>query len=235
MIDLSRRSVDTELMDTETVEPADFGRCLGDLAVVNRLTLARRPTLRWLARATQGRSEFSLLDVGFGQGDMLRAIALWAVKRGLRATLSGIDLHPSSEIAARAATPPELGIEYRTADVFGYVPKHRPDFVVSALMTHHLSDAQVVAMLHWMQRTAVRGWFVSDLHRHRIAYYGFRAMAALSGWHRFVRHDGAVSIARSFRRADWQRYLDEAGMTAQISWRLPFKLCVGKLCVGRLD
>ncbi len=54
-------------------------------------------------------------------------------------------------------------------------------------------------------------------------------MAAISGWHRFVRHDGAVSIAKSFRRADWERYLAEAGVTAEIRWRLPFKLCVGRL------
>jgi 2-polyprenyl-3-methyl-5-hydroxy-6-metoxy-1,4-benzoquinol methylase len=228
-MDFSTRSTLEELMDTETVDVADFGRCLGDLRIVNIVTLGKRPTLRWLARATKGLRSFSLLDVGFGHGDMLRAIARWSDKRGLAARLSGIDLHPSSEMAARAATPAELRIEYRTADVFAFAPAPAPDFIVSALMTHHLSDAQVIAMLQWMDRTAVRGWFISDLHRSRIAYWGFRAMAAVSGWHRFVRHDGAVSIARSFRRADWERYLAEAGVEAEIRWRLPFKYCVGRL------
>jgi 2-polyprenyl-3-methyl-5-hydroxy-6-metoxy-1,4-benzoquinol methylase len=188
--------------------------------------------LRWLKQATRGMDSFSLLDVGFGHGDMLRGIARFAAKRNIRADLTGIDLNPSSEIAARAATPPGYApgvtIAYRTADVFAYVPEQRPDFIVSALMTHHLSDAQVIDMLRWIDRTALRGWFISDLHRHRVAWLAFRAMAAVSGWHRFVRHDGAVSIARSFRRADWERYLAAAEVSAEISWQLPFKYCVGK-------
>jgi 2-polyprenyl-3-methyl-5-hydroxy-6-metoxy-1,4-benzoquinol methylase len=228
-MDFSRRSTREELMDTEAVDAAEFGRCLGDLAIVNILTLGRWPTLRWLRRATRDVERFSLLDVGFGQGDMLRAIAKWAARRGKRAVLSGIDLNPSSEIAARAATPVGMEIAYATADVFAYDPQPQPDFVVSALMTHHLTDAQVIEMLRWIDRTAVRGWFISDLHRHPIAYWGFRVMAALSGWHRFVRHDGAVSIARSFRREDWRRYLAAAGVEAEIRWRLPFKLCVGRI------
>jgi 2-polyprenyl-3-methyl-5-hydroxy-6-metoxy-1,4-benzoquinol methylase len=228
-MDFSRRSTLEELMDTEAVDAAEFGRCLGDLRIVNIVTFGRWPTLRWLRRATDGMDSFSLIDVGFGHGDMLRAIARWAAKQGKRADLSGIDLNPSSEIAARAATPPDMQITYHTADVFSFAPAAPPDFIVSALMTHHLSDAQVVEMLRWMDRTARRGWFISDLHRSRIAYWGFRTMAAVSGWHRFVRHDGAVSIARSFRRADWTRYLAEAGVEAEIVWRFPFKYCVGRL------
>jgi 2-polyprenyl-3-methyl-5-hydroxy-6-metoxy-1,4-benzoquinol methylase len=229
MIDLAVRSSEPEWMDVEEVDAAEFGRCLGDLAAVNIVTLARRPTLRWLSRATQGMSSFSLLDVGFGHGDMLRVIARWAARRGLAAELSGIDLNPSSEIAARAATPPEMAIDYRTGDVLAWEPERRPDFVVTALMTHHLTDDQVVALLRWMDRVAVRGWFNSDLHRHVIAYYGFRVMAAIAQWHRMVRHDGAVSIAKSFRRADWEQLTAAAGVDAEIRWMIPFKYCVSRI------
>lgn len=229
MIDLSARSTEPEWMDEPGIEVAEFGRCLGDLEAVNRVTFGHRPILQWLAKATKGLGAFSLLDIGFGHGDLLRAIARWSARRGLRATLSGIDLSPSSEIAARAATPPEMGIDYQTADVFAFAPAVPPDFVVTSLMTHHLADAQVVAFLRWIDRTAVRGWFNSDLHRHVLAYYGFRAMAAVARWHPMVAHDGAVSISKSFRRADWVRLLAEAGVTAEITWVTPFKLCVGRL------
>ena len=121
-----------------------------------------------------------------------------------------------------------MAIEYDTGDVFAYRPPSRPDYVVSSLFTHHLPDAQVVEFVRWMEATATRGWFVNDLHRHAVAYYGFRALAALSGWHRFVRHDGAVSIARGFRRGDWERYLAEAGVQATITWKTPFRLCVAR-------
>ena len=228
-MDLSVRSGEAEWMDDPAHDPEDFGRCLGDLESVNRVTFGTRPTLRWLARATQNMGSFSLLDVGFGHGDMLRAIARWAARRGKTAILSGIDLSPSSERAARLATPPELAIDYRTADVFAYEPPLQPDFVIAALMTHHLPDAKVVELLCWMDRVARRGWFNSDLHRHWLAYHGFRAMGAVARWHPMVRHDGAVSIAKSFRRADWAALLTEAGVEAEVRWMTPFKLCVGHL------
>lgn len=216
-------------METEKVPPADFARCLGDLAVVNRVTFAHRPTLAWISRAVADAPEFSVLDVGYGEGDMLRAIARWAARGGKRAKLSGVDLDPSSALAAREKTPATMEVAYHTGDVFAFTPTPRPDFVISSLFTHHLSDAQVVAFLRWMEATAVRGWFVNDLHRHWFAYHGFRAMAAVAGWHRFVRHDGPVSIARAFRRADWQRYLAEAGVPGTIAWRFPFRFCVERL------
>ena len=228
-MDLSVRSGEAEWMDDPGHDPVDFGRCLGDLALVNRVTFAARPTLRWLARATRGLDAFSLLDVGYGHGDMLRAIARWSAKRGKWAELSGIDVSPASALAARAATPAGMTIDYRIGDVFACEPEHAPDFVVSSLFTHHLTDAQVVAFLRWMERFAARGWFVNDLHRHAVAYHGFRAMGAIARWHKMVRHDGAVSIAKSFRPADWEALLAEAGVIAEIRWMMPFRLCVGRL------
>lgn len=216
-------------MDTIPVPPEDFHACLGDLAVVNRVTFTHRPTLRWLSRVTRGRKEFSLLDVGYGHGDALRRIALWAGKRHKRAVLSGIDLDPSSELSARAATPDDMKIEFHTGDALTYQPAEKPDYIVSSLMAHHLQDAKVVEFIRWMERTARVGWFVNDLHRHWLAWYGFRALAAVARWHRFVGHDGAVSITRAFVRADWERYLAEAGTTADIEWLFPFRLCVSRV------
>src|SRR3546814_2814902 len=54
MPDFSRRSTTPERMDTETVDYPDFRACLHHLAMVNRLTLAGRPTLGWLDQAVVG-------------------------------------------------------------------------------------------------------------------------------------------------------------------------------------
>jgi hypothetical protein len=222
-------------MDGPDVPAAERARCLADLAVINTLTLARRPTMAWLARALAEAppgARFTLLDVAYGQGDLLRAVAAWAKHRGLEADLVGIDLHPGSEAAARAATPTGVAIEYRTADVFGFEPDRPIDLVVSSLFAHHLDGEAVPAFLGFMERTAQRGWFVNDLHRHAFAYYGFRALARLAGWRPLVRHDGAVSVARSFRRDDWEWAVTAAGLDpagVAIDRRFPFRLCVGRL------
>ena len=41
------------------------------------------------------------------------------------------------------------------------------------------------------------GWFVNDLHPHALPYHFFRHWSGLARWHRFVQHDGPVSIARA--------------------------------------
>ena len=80
---LAERSDAEELMDADDL-PADvYAAVVGDLAKVNVVTMAARPTLGFLARAVGDRRRLRLLDVGFGDGDMLRRIARWAARRGI--------------------------------------------------------------------------------------------------------------------------------------------------------
>ena len=239
--DRHRRSTAAELMDVERVTPDDLAACLRDLAQVNTLTLARPPTLRWLADVTRTVSPPSgrpwrLLDVGFGDGDMLRAIRRWTRRQGVSMELLGLDLNPDAATAARAATPAEMTIDYLTSDLFAFAPDRPIDLIVSSLFTHHLDDGQLVRFLRWMGDTAQAGWFVNDLHRHAIAFHGFRLLATVMRWHRFVRHDGPVSVARSFRAADWQRALAAAGLAddrVTMRWHFPFRLCVAHRTTGQ--
>jgi SAM-dependent methyltransferase len=231
------RSPDTEWMDTETVPYEDFRACLVDLSSVNRLSFGYRPTLRFLDRLRrEGRlpagRPLAIVDAGSGYGDTLRAVARWGAANGVALRLTGVDLNPWSTRAATEASP-GLDISFVTDDVFAYATRsgEPPDVVLSALFTHHLSDRQVVDFLRWMESTARIGWFVNDLHRHALSYFGFSAIATLARWHRFVRHDGPVSIARGFVRADWDRLLGAAGLSgaATVRWWTPFRLCVERV------
>ena len=228
MRSLRRRVREDEQMDDPSLDPAVYDSVLKGLGRVNSWTFAARPTLDFLKRGTRGRDRFSLLDVGSGEGGMLRVIARWAKQRGISAELTGVDLNPKSEGVARAMTPPGAPITYRTGD---YRDLGRFDFVVSSLVAHHMTDDQLRDFLRWMEANSDRGWFVNDLHRHSFAYYGFPLLATLLRVHRIVREDGRLSIARSFRRADWQAILAEAGVTEGVRVRryFPFRLCVERL------
>ena len=220
------------MMDGDNVTEADFAACLADLATVNTVTLARPPTLRWLKRATRGMERFSLIDIGSGEGDMLRAIAQWARKAGVDADLTGVDMNPRAEPAARAATHADLDIKYVTGNVFDHRPDTPPDFVISSICTHHMTDDEIGVFLSWMDNNAQRGWFNNDLHRHWFAFYGFAALSRVVRWHRFVRHDGPVSVARSFSRADWERLIEASGVPrehVELRWEFPFRFCLGRV------
>jgi len=217
---------------------AEFRDCLRDLEQVNRIVRTYPPTLRWLrqfARAKDGlanNNPLHIVDVGCGGGDMLRRIEAWARTHQVAVKLTGIDLNPHAGQAARAFTANSSRIAWITGDAFSYVPEIPIDVVISSLFTHHLPDTEIVRFLEWMESVTVRGWFINDLHRERMPYYGFRALAWLMHWHRFVRHDGPVSIRRSFSVDDWQGYAAAAGLRAEdvrIRTARPARLCVGRV------
>ncbi|MEH3159842.1 MAG: methyltransferase domain-containing protein [Sphingomonas taxi] len=226
---LAVRAEAEELMDADHL-PADvYAAVVADLARVNTVTLAARPTLAFLDRVIGTQRTLRLLDVGFGDGDMLRRIARWAEKRGVAAELVGIDLNPRSEAAARAHTPAGLPIVWRTGDYAGLAGQGW-DVVISSLVAHHMTTDQLVAFLRFMEAEARRGWLVNDLHRHGFAYRGFPLLARLAGWHAIVRHDGRLSIARSYRPGEWPPLLAAAGVTdARVFRAFPFRLCVERL------
>jgi len=221
--DLSRRGTGDAYLDLPTIDPDLYRRSYQDLATFNRITLAHRPALKWLANTTEGIDVFSLCDVGFGAGDFLRAVAVWAARNGKKANLWGIDLHPLSAGHAQSLTPSWMSIDYRTGDVFGL--RAQSDIIVSSQATHHMSDEEIVELLRWMADSARIGWHNSDGHRSRLVADGVRVLGVLLGWHPVTRRDSCGCITRCFRRSDWDRYIGESGVSATVSWHA-FRWCV---------
>ena len=230
MRDLSVRSYQEEQMDAADLDPAVYARVLHDLARVNRWTFTAKPVLAFMKRAIGDARAFRLLDVGFGDGDVLRAIARWARRRNLAADLVGVDLNENSLAAARESTPREMPIDYRAGD---YLDQAGPfDFVISSQVAHHMTDDQLRTFIRFMEREARTGWLICDLHRHGFAHWGFPLLARLLRVHRIVREDGQLSIARAFRPAEWRAILADAGVplaSVRIVRRFPFRLCVERL------
>ena len=214
-------------MDDASATEAEFSAALTDLERINRMSLAYRPVLRWLDRvvAKDGAPKrLSVLDVGAGGGDMLQAIAAWGEKRGVALDLTGLDRSPWAGRHAAARGRPGRWI---TADLFDLDPAERFDVVVCSLFTHHLFGPVLVDFLRWIDARAVRGWLISDLHRHPVPWAFVWAGVRLLRMDPMVVHDSTVSIARGFRREDWVEALREAGVAAEIRWAFPFRWQVG--------
>jgi SAM-dependent methyltransferase len=210
--------------------------CLHDIARVNRLTFAYRPTISWMEELITAHPPSSeplrVVDVGCGDGDTLRRIDAWAAKRRVPVALTGIDVNPDAIRAARESTPPMQQIEWIVGDALSHAATGDIDVVICSLLTHHLTDSQIAQFLRWAERTARWGWFVNDLHRKPVPYHLFRLLARFTTWHPFVKNDGAVSIRRSFVVGDWQRLCSAAGLDARVvsikEYR-PARLCVGRI------
>jgi 2-polyprenyl-3-methyl-5-hydroxy-6-metoxy-1,4-benzoquinol methylase len=218
---LTTRSRQEEQMDAPGLDPAVYERVLHDLARVNRWTFTAWPSIAFLNRAIGPAKRFRLLDVGFGEGDVLRAIARWARRRGIEAELVGVDLNANSLQAARRATPADLGIEYRAGDYLDQPEQF--DFIISSQVAHHMTDTQLMTFLRHMEGNARLGWLICDLHRHGFAHWGYPILARLLRVHRIV---------RSFRQAEWRAIVAEAGISEEqvrIVRRFAFRLCVERV------
>jgi SAM-dependent methyltransferase len=202
----------------------DLRACLRDISRVTALTGGYRPTLKWLNHVysvlpVQSRP-VHIVDIGCGYGDFLRRIHTWAEEKKLPVLLTGIDLNPDAVQVARAG------------NAHDFRPPQGIDLVISSLVMHHLETREIVDMLDWMESNARLGWFISDLHRHKFPYHAFRFIARFMPWHRFVKHDGPVSILRSFRHADWKAMLKAAAIPENgyiLREYRPARLCVARL------
>jgi len=233
VFDSGRRSAQPEILDGP-VESAELADILRDLARFNGAMLGHWPVLRWLERAAAAvpaDTPLTLLDVGCGYGDLLRAVRRWARKRGRAMKLIGIDLSPQVVEIARNATEAADEIEYQAVDIFDYRPGGAIDFVVTSLVAHHLPDVMIVRFLRWMEASARRGWLIYDLQRNAVPFYFIALAGALLRLHPVVVYDGRVSVARSLTRTEWRARIAEAGLdqrAVELGWFM-FRFALGRL------
>jgi 2-polyprenyl-3-methyl-5-hydroxy-6-metoxy-1,4-benzoquinol methylase len=219
-------------MDDGSIGYEDFYDCLRDLETVNKLTFAYRPIRQWLNKtvfASSVTSSLSILDVGSGGGDALRLIARASTHAKRWVQLTGVDLNPWSKRYAQDKTPASLNIVFEESNIFNFEPERRFDYILSSLFTHHLSNDDLVRFIKWMDHHATKGWFINDLHRHPMAYYGFKILTAPFRFHFMVRHDGPISVARAFSKNDWVETLKAADVPLNdvtLQWFFPFRYCL---------
>lgn len=230
----SVRANTAELIDG-TCSYDDLRDCLRDLGKVNRLLRAYAPTLRWLRDVTRHwRSDapIHILDVGCGGGDTLRRIERWAKRAGISVRLTGIDINKDAVRAAREFTPAVSRIRWVAGDAYSFDMTRTPaDIVISSLVTHHLRDEEIVRLMAWMDHAARLGWFINDLYRSKAASMSFAALAGAARWHRFIRHDGPISVSRSFRPEEWNRFASAAGLppgSVCVKSYWPVRICVAR-------
>jgi SAM-dependent methyltransferase len=210
--DFSRREFALrELMDGPCTY-ADYRSAALSLARLNRWTRGYRPVLEFLARVLQhtgvGHEPLHIVDIGCGHGDGLREIHRWAAKRSVPLRLTGVDINPYAARLARECDRIEHvsagDITWLTGDLFATQLARPADIAVSSLLAHHLSDEDILRLLHWNETNASIAWAITDLRRSRRAAQVFTWMGRLLPMDRMVAHDGAVSFRRALSIEEWQ-------------------------------
>jgi ubiquinone/menaquinone biosynthesis C-methylase UbiE len=210
-----RRSQQLEYIDTGNYTPEEYEACISELQFVNRWMGDAHALKQTLLKdvAQHALREFSVLDVGAGSGELLRVTATWAKETGRTFKGVGLELNERSAQAIRDESTefPEitsvrgnaLELPFRNGEF---------DYVMCSLFTHHFVDEQVVHILREMNRVARRRIFVIDLHRDPVPYFFYTTLGKLVLKNRLLRHDGALSILRSFKADEMVRLGQAAGL-----------------------
>jgi ubiquinone/menaquinone biosynthesis C-methylase UbiE len=223
-----RRSYDLEDIDTGNYTPEEYEGCLSELQLVNRwmgdVHALKQTLLKDVEQ--QGLREFSVLDVGAGSGELLRVAASWARETGRRFRGVGLELNERSAqaILEDSREFPEIGSVRANALQLPFA-EDSFEYVMCSLFTHHFRDEQVVHILREMSRVARRRIFVIDLHRDPVPYFFYTTLGKLVLKNRLLRHDGALSILRSFKAGELLKLGRAAGLRdAVVEHHFPARL-----------
>jgi len=210
-----KRSNELEHLDKGDYTPEEYEGCLVELRRINAWlgdTRALSQTL-WAEVEQLDLRRFSVLDVGAGSGELLRAAARWAKQSNRTGKFVGVELNARSAQAIADESRQFVNINAVRADGFRLpFADNCFDYVICSLITHHFTDAAVVAFLKELSRTARRSIFVIDLYRNPLAYYLYSTVGRLFLYNRLIREDGALSILRSFTPDELERLGQQAGL-----------------------
>jgi ubiquinone/menaquinone biosynthesis C-methylase UbiE len=197
-----QRSYELEDIDTGNYTPAEYEDCISEMQLVNRWMGDAHALKQTLLKDVEHHDvrEFAILDVGAGSGELLRVAATWARETGRHFKGVGLELNQQSAQAIVAGSKdfPEIASVRGDALRLPFADDGF-DYVMCSLFTHHFRDEQVVHILREMSRVARRRIFVIDLHRDPVPYFFYTTLGKLVLKNRLIRHDGALSILRSFK------------------------------------
>jgi ubiquinone/menaquinone biosynthesis C-methylase UbiE len=210
-----RRSYELEDIDTGNYTPEEYEHCISELQLVNRWMGDAHALKQTLLRDVEQKElkSFSVLDVGAGSGELLRVAASWARSTDRHFEGVGLELNERSAQAIREESTgfPEITSVRGDALRLPFV-NNQFDSVMCSLFTHHFVDEKVVHILREMSRVARRRIFVIDLHRDPVPYFFYTTLGKLVLKNRLLRHDGALSILRSFKADELVRLGKAAGL-----------------------
>ncbi|UYZ57942.1 methyltransferase domain-containing protein [Hymenobacter latericus] len=228
MPDFARRSLEPELMDDLTLASDDLRQNLYELEVINARLGGYRVVLSALQRLRPrlpANRPVRIADLGSGGGDTLRRVAQWARRQGLAVELTGLDANAFMVDYARARSQGYPEIRFEQQDIFApEFARQRYDVVMCSLFCHHFAEHELVPMLRQWREQARTAVVINDLHRHPLAYHSIRWLTRLLGGSYLVQNDAPLSVARAFRRHDWEELLTTAAITRyQLRWQWAFR------------
>ena len=225
---LLARSTQLEIMDDASINDERIDAALRELRLVSKWLGGRsasRGGVRWLLRRAPSGNELSVLDVGAGGSDLAEALA--ALRRSLLVT--ALDINERACEYSRRMSPATRVIRGSVFDLTNEGEQF--DIIHASLFFHHLTDAQLRALLPVLLSRARLGIVINDLRRSGLSWMGIALLTRLFSRSEMVKHDAPLSVHRGFSRkelVELTNVLPHTIINIRRRWAFRWLVCIAK-------
>lgn len=163
----------------------------------------------------------SLLDIGFGGGDIPINIAKWAKNDRLKIEITAIETdHRAYEYVQNLEPPDNISFKLMSStELLARGGKY--DVVISNHLLHHLDQSNLKQVLEESKKLSRYAVLFNDLERSDVAYGLFSILSRPIFRSSFITKDGLTSIKRSYTKDELQQVVPEGW---QVHRLFPFRL-----------
>ncbi|WP_240938635.1 methyltransferase domain-containing protein [Arenibacter sp. 6A1] len=221
------RSSEIEMMDDPSVDLGSLQEILFDINRVNVILNGYTITLKAIKKIIHEnpKNSYTIIDMGCGDGTMLRKVVRYFKNEPFKLNLIGIDLSENGIEIAKAMSTSFPNISYQNRDILS-LEAHEIDcdIVLSTLTMHHFSSQEIPLFLDQFVKVARLGVIINDLQRSKLAYGLFWIFSLIFIKTKVGKSDGLVSIKRGFVLSDLMAFSQNIpNVLHTIKWKWAFR------------
>lgn len=227
-INTAYREHGVEIMDDFSLKGDELRDALDKIAHINKLLGGNKLTLSGvnkLLKSCQKTQIITILDIGCGNGDMLRMLSLYGQQHGYKFNLIGLDANAFTINYAESLSSDFKNITYNCINVFDKdFGSIEYDIALCTLTLHHFTENEILSLMQLVTQNAKIGVVVNDLHRSKMAYNLFKAICVLFRLNRVSKEDGLLSIRKGFKKHELMAFSKKLGLKKiTVAWRWAFR------------
>lgn len=222
------RTDEPEIMDDFNLKGKELKEALDKIAKINQLLGGNKLTLqgiKFLLKDFDKNKEYTIVDIGCGNGDMLRYIADFGLKNNYNFKLIGIDANAFTINHAQKLSIQYPNINYKCEDIFDKQFKElKYDIVLATLTLHHFKNDDILKLVEAFYINTNIGIVINDLQRSKIAYRLFQVVCFVFNLNKMSREDGLISILRGFKKKELVAFSENLAFKNYIlQWKWAFR------------
>jgi 2-polyprenyl-3-methyl-5-hydroxy-6-metoxy-1,4-benzoquinol methylase len=197
---LSKRNIhSSEQMDAPNCDPKELENTYHQFSTINALISQwRKIYVQQIRPHAHENKTLTILDIGFGGGDIPIKLAEWADEDGINIEITAIDPDKRAFDFAQKLDHPE-NVRFLNCSIGELdAGTQKFDFVISNHVLHHLNHEQLVEMLVLSKKLSEKAVIFNDGRRSDAAYLLFNIFSRPVFRSSFITQDGLTSIKRSY-------------------------------------